>query len=312
MCGKNFMNKKIEDPFRLLMNKQIYAILDGDTKFESYKFSDDGTTIQIAMPYMRGSDLQELCVFFEVKLGEWYGCCSRWLYLEYLFEDCIETDRCSELLAHLFAKQQFSKMLYGHGVNAIEDAHKVIVDTVIEKINGILYFSNSELIRIGNQFIVIEKGNKVEMQAPKIKNVDREYIKNTASLATEAINRGDFDSAVSKSRTLLEEVFCYVIELKNEKPSESGDIKKLYMRVKDLYRMHGDEKTDKRINELLSGLEKIVSSVSEMRNKYSDAHGIGKNRIRIEEHHACLLVNTAVTMADFILSVAIKQTQHIQ
>lgn len=303
------MYKESENLFRLLMNKQIYAILDGDTKFESYKFSDDDTTIQIAMPYMKGWEICELSAHFGLSVEFTASC---WVYLEELFKHCIETDRCSELLAHLFAKQQFSKMLYGHGVNAIEDAHKVIVDTVIEKINGILYFSNSELIRIGNQFIVIKKGNKVEMQAPKIKNVDREYIKNTASLATEAINRGDFDSAVSKSRTLLEEVFCYVIELKNEKTSESGDIKKLYMRVKDLYRMHGDEKTDKRINELLSGLEKIVSSVSEMRNKYSDAHDIGKNRIRIEEHHACLLVNTAVTMADFILSVAIKQTQHIQ
>lgn len=303
------MYKESENLFRLLMDKQIYAILDGDTQFGSYEFSDDGTTIPIAMPYMKGWEICQLSEHLGLPID---FTASRWYYLEVLFEHCIETDRCSELLAHLFAKQQFSKMLYGHGVNAIEDAYKVIVDTVIEKINGILYFSNSELIRIGNQFIAIMKGNKVEMQAPKIKNVDREYIKNTASRATEAINRGDFDSAVLKSRTLLEEVFFYVIELKNEKPSEGGDIKKLYMRVKDLYRMHGDAGTDKRINELLSGLEKIVSSVSEMRNKYSDAHGIGKNRIRIEEHHACLLVNTAVTMADFILSMAIKQTQHIQ
>ena len=309
MWGKNFMYKESENLFRLLMDKQIYAILDGDTQFGSYEFSDDGTTIPIAMPYMKGWEICQLSEHLGLPID---FTASRWYYLEVLFEHCIETDRCSELLAHLFAKQQFSKMLYGHGVNAIEDAYKVIVDTVIEKINGILYFSNSELIRIGNQFIAIMKGNKVEMQAPKIKNVDREYIKNTASRATEAINRGDFDSAVLKSRTLLEEVFFYVIELKNEKPSEGGDIKKLYMRVKDLYRMHGDAGTDKRINELLSGLEKIVSSVSEMRNKYSDAHGIGKNRIRIEEHHACLLVNTAVTMADFILSMAIKQTQHIQ
>ena len=154
-----------------------------------------------------------------------------------------------------------------------------------------------------------KKRVKVEIQTEKIKTIDREYIKNTASRAMEVIRQGDFDSAISKSRTLLEEIFCYVIELKNEKPSEGGDIKKLYMHVKNLYRMHGDAGTDKRINELLSGLEKIVSSVSEMRNKYSDAHGIGRKRLRIDKHHARLLVNTATTMGDFVLSVAEKQTQ---
>ena len=64
--------------------------------------------------------------------------------------------------------------------------------------------------------------------------------------------------------------------------------------------------TDKRINTLLSGLEKIVSSISEMRNKNSDAHGVGATRIAIDEHHARLFVNAAMAMSDFILSVENK------
>lgn len=39
------MDNKTQNPFRLLMNKEIYAILDGDTKFEDYAFSDDGCLI---------------------------------------------------------------------------------------------------------------------------------------------------------------------------------------------------------------------------------------------------------------------------
>lgn len=65
---------------------------------------------------------------------------------------------------------------------------------------------------------------------------------------------------------------------------------------------------DKRINTLLSGLEKIVSSIAEMRNKASDSHGVGANRITIADHHARLYVNSAMTMADFILSVADKKS----
>ena len=81
---------------------------------------------------------------------------------------------------------------------------------------------------------------------------------------------------------------------------------KLYRQDRELYNMHTDGNTDRRINTLLSGLNSIVSAISEMRNKDSDAHGVGANRIAIDEHHARLFVNLAMTMADFILSVAIK------
>ncbi|MBQ1219780.1 MAG: abortive infection family protein, partial [Peptococcaceae bacterium] len=41
----------------------------------------------------------------------------------------------------------------------------------------------------------------------------------------------------------------------------------------------------------------------QMRNASSDSHGVGGRRIKINEHHARLFVNSALTMADFLLSV---------
>ena len=120
---------------------------------------------------------------------------------------------------------------------------------------------------------------------------------------------GNYDSAITKSRTLLEEVFCYVIEKKGEDPSESGDIRKLYNQVKQLYNMHQSKDMDKRINGLLSGLEKILSAIAEMRNKGSDSHGVGAKRISIADHHARLFVNSAMTMADFVLAVSEKASR---
>lgn len=70
--------------------------------------------------------------------------------------------------------------------------------------------------------------------------------------------------------------------------------------------MHQSKDIDKRINGLLSGLEKILSAIAEMRNKGSDAHGVGEKRIKIADHHARLFVNSAIIMADFILSVSEK------
>ena len=290
--------------YELLKTKVIYAILDGDTKYEDYEFKD-GSTITIAMPYLSGPDLCGISSLFGLPMTYSMGGTnySRWQYLENLFEHCIEGNRCSDLLAYLFSKEQFSKRLSGYGADEIEIAYNYIIQVIVQKINGVLYFGGNELTVQGNQFIVRKIGSKVEIQVPKIKSIDREYIKSISSRAMQDIDLNNFDSAITKSRTLLEETFCYIIEKNNETPTGSGDIGKLYKQVKDLCNMHTDRDIDKRINSLLSGLEKIVSSIAEMRNANSDAHGVGSRRINIAEHHARLLVNSAMTMADFVLSI---------
>jgi hypothetical protein len=297
----------VQEEFKLLRNKEIIAILDGDTKYEDITFEDD-TSVKIAMPYLSGPDLCALSSLFGLpETYSWGGVnLSRWQYLDNLLEHCIKNGRCSDLLAHMFSKDQFSKTLSGHGADEIDKVYHQIVETIIDKINGLLYFGGNELVVTGSDFVIHKIGSKVKVEAPKIKNIDREYIKSISSRAMLDVDQGNFDSAITKSRTLLEETFCYVIEKKNETPSDSGDMSKLYKQVRDLYNMHTDASTDRRINTLLSGLNSIVSAIAEMRNKDSDAHGVGANRINIDEHHARLFVNASMTMADFILSVQAK------
>ena len=64
-----------------------------------------------------------------------------------------------------------------------------------------------------------------------------------------------------------------------------------------------DKTWDKRILEMLSGLEKIVNAICGMRNTNSDAHGVGSARIEIKEREARLIVNTSMTMCEYILDV---------
>ncbi len=295
--------------FGLLRNKKIIEILDGDIKYGDYEF-EDGSTIKISMPYLSGADLCALSTRFGLPVTySWNGgALSRWQYLDELFEYCIKYNKCSSLLAHMFSLNQFSKLLKGYDAEEIKNAHKVIVNTIIGEINGILVWGGNELAIVGNNFIVHPIESKIEIVAPAIKTIDREYIISISSRAMRDVEQNDFDSAITKARTLLEETFCYVIEKKNEVPSDSGDMSKLYKQVKTLYNMHNDANTDRRINTLLSGLNSIVSAISEMRNKDSDAHGVGSNRINIDEHHARLFVNAAMTMADFIISVYKKQS----
>lgn len=297
--------KKIVNKFELLRAKNIIEILDGDKNFGDIETKISQKKISISMPYLSGPALCELSNQFGYPITYNYGSGtkSRWVYMDELLEYCISKNTVSNLLNVLFDKSQFVGELRGCLVEEIDSVYHEIINRIIDQINGILYFGGNELVKLGDQFYVKEIGKKVVVDVPKVKTIDRTYITSISDRAMQDIMTGNYDSAITKSRTLLEEVFCYVIEKKGETPSDSGDIGKLYNQVKSLYNMHQNKDMDKRINSLLSGLEKILTAIADMRNKGSDSHGVGNKRINIAEHHARLFVNCAMTMADFVLSI---------
>lgn len=296
--------------FELLRAKSILAILDGDAKFEDIQISEC-RTVHNGLPYLSGPTICDISAKFGLAVTySWHGGAkSRWEYMDDLIAHCIRNNRVSDLLAFLLSKEQFVDVLRGCTPQEIDEAYPKIVTDVLDRINGELYFGGHELVRIGSLFVVQTKGAVVTVEAPAVKIVDRAYIADLSSRAMKDVAERNYDSAITKCRTLLEEVFFYVIEKKNETPSTKGDIGKLYGQVKSLYNMHQQKEQDNRINSLLSGLEKVITAISDMRNKGSDAHGAGAKRISIDEHHARLFVNSSMAIADFILSVSIKQSE---
>ena len=285
--------------WNLLKNKTIIAILDGDTFSESFEI--EGRTITNSLPYLSGTTIVSISNTF--GLPQVYSSSSRWEYFSSLIEYCIDNNKMSDLLKYLFAKDKFSEKLRGLSPEAINETYEKIYTSILNKINSELYFGGHQLSVIGNNYMISKINEKVELELPSIKVIDRTYIKDMSKRALEEVEISNYDSAITKSRTLLEEVFIYAIEKQNETPTAKGDINKLYKQVKDLYSMHASHDIDVRINKLLSGLEKILTGIGEMRNINSDAHGVGSSRVNIDKHHAMLFVNSANTMAEFILSV---------
>lgn len=290
--------------YNLLKNKDIIAILDGDFQIEEV----DG--IRIAMPYLSGPMLCELSQKFGCYQEYYWGNTSktnlsRWQYMDNLLEYVIKENKVSQLLSYMMDKERFSDNLRNlSNASDIEKMYKYILKKVLDQINSILYFGGHKLVMINNQYVVKDKDEKININIPNINIINRDYIKDLSERAMKDIDDGNLDSAITKSRTILEESFCYVIEFKGEEPSDSGDIGKLYKQVKDLYNMHANKDMDKRVNKLLSGLENIVQSIAEMRNNGSDSHGLGNKRVNISDYHARLAVNSSTTMAEFILSVS--------
>ena len=298
--------------YELLREKNILAILDGDTDFGFLEINGENSNIKVSMPYLSGPMLCDMSNKFGLPVTyAWNGGAqSRWAYMDDLLAHCIQNGHESDLLSFLFSKGQFTEKLRGQTPETIDYAYSHIVKAIINQINGILYFSGNELVQTGSVFVIQKIGTTISVAAPSVTAIDRRYITDISERAMKDISDGNYDSAITKSRTLVEEVFCYVIEKKGVEPSESGDMGKLCNQVKQIYNMHQDKDVDKRINGLLSGLEKILSAIAEMRNKASDSHGVGAKRINISDYHARLFVNSAMTMADFVLAVSENASIH--
>ena len=298
--------------YELLREKNILAILDGDTDFGFLEINGENSNIKVSMPYLSGPMLCDMSNKFGLPVTyAWNGGAqSRWAYMDDLLAHCIQNGHESDLLSFLFSKGQFTEKLRGQTPETIDYAYSHIVKAIINQINGILYFSGNELVQTGSVFVIQKIGTTISVAAPSVTAIDRRYITDISERAMKDISDGNYDSAITKSRTLVEEVFCYVIEKKGVEPSESGDMGKLYNQVKQIYNMQQDKDVDKRINGLLSGLEKILSAIAEMRNKASDSHGVGAKRINISDYHARLFVNSAMTMADFVLAVSENASIH--
>ena len=298
--------------YELLREKNILAILDGDTDFGLLEINGENSNIKVSMPYLSGPMLCDMSNKFGLPVTyAWNGGAqSRWAYMDDLLAHCIQNGHESDLLSFLFSKGQFTEKLRGQTPETIDYAYSHIVKAIINQINGILYFGGNELVQTGSVFVIQKIGTTISVAAPSVTALDRRYITDISERAMKDISDGNYDSAITKSRTLVEEVFCYVIEKKGVEPSESGDMGKLYNQVKQLHNMHQDKDVDKRINGLLSGLEKILSAIAEMRNKASDSHGVGAKRINISDYHARLFVNSAMTMADFVLAVSENASIH--
>ena len=200
------MNSKIN--YSVLRQRAIIDVLIGDTQLGTIALSNG--THNLIMPYLKGSDLISLCRMFgfNIKEDKWK---SRWMYLEELIGYCILKDKCEELFSYLFSQNQIQKII---GKASLDDAKLIYCKTkesAISFINAQLLHTDYEMRIISNKVIFASRldTNIVnQIMAPRINN---QYIADITARAITDINNGDFDSAITKSRTLLEEVFIFVL-----------------------------------------------------------------------------------------------------
>ncbi len=286
--------------FKPLIQRRIIDVLIGDTQLL------EGSPKNYSMPYYTGSMLCDISTKF--GLEQIYSRngdnLSRWEYFQNLLEYLDEENRIPELLDYLFRIERFRFTL-----KDIKDEKKVletyekITAAAISAINAILLFSHQELKRIGTNFYLAGNHRDPIIATHKVKIVNVPYIQSLTKRVEEDLANKNYDSVVTKSRTLLEEVILHILEKTGLNIPENGNLIKLYVACKQVLGIQQQREWDKRVNEMLSGLEKIVQAISRMRNMNSDAHGAGSKRIAVRDYECKLIVNATITLCEYLLSL---------
>ena len=284
--------------YRILINRKIIDILIGDVKvYEEY-----------SLPYYTGSQLCDLSCEFGLPRTYYWGNSgtnqSRWMYMQDLMVHLNKQGRIPELLARVFDMKNFEGLLELPCPELVTGTYNKIVEATLKKINVFLMLARKELRVHKSIFTLIEIGQEPVFNTPKVKVVNRQYIRELPERIKDDLTNKDYDSVITKSRTLLEEVLIFIIEkLTHERYNSNGNLIKIYNETTNLLNMKQKGGWDTRVNELLGGLHKLVTAVSSMRNMNSDAHGAGIGRIKIKEREAVLVANSSMVLAEYWLAV---------
>lgn len=290
------MNKN----WNVLIDKDIINLMIGDSTVT------DDIFLEYKMPYMSGPNICDFGTKLGLNTDYWNSDkLSRWMYMENVLNYVVDNNKMNQFFKELFDLKRFKKV---DNIEFHKSAYELYWDLVhglMNKINKILLFDKCHIeYNLQTwQFVLIDDEEDIKIESESIEKIDKQYIKRLKNKIDNAIKNEDFESCITKSRTLLEEIMIYGIEEKKELVEAKGNINKLYNQFKTLYRMHQDKNMDKRINNLLSGFEKIITSISNMRDENSDSHGAGDKRINIKKYHAVLFANASIAMSDFLLSV---------
>ena len=286
--------------FSLLINRRIIDILIGDVKLYG----------EFSLPYMSGPDLCNLSTTFGLARTYTWGNSrigankSRWEYMQDLLKYLNPQGRISELLSYLTQQGRFENLTGIGDIHKVDETYKAIIKGMLDAINAQLVIARVELRLLNKKFVMAGIGEEVVIETPKVKIITSQYIRELPERIKDDLENKDYDSVITKSRTLLEEVLIFIIEkMTFERYKSNGDLVKIYQNATELMNMRKKGDWDKRVNELLGGLHKLVSAISSMRNMNSDAHGAGSSRINIKKREALLVAHSSMMLAEYWLSV---------
>lgn len=233
---------------------------------------------------------------FDDSYGQ--GFPSRWSYAE-------------ERLLQLDGENKTKKVIQSYlaPINFIEKEN--LLDDLTTKINQYLEFDGYK-IKIESKTVKVISLDTGQIIVDKTPKIDNKFVRENIGKCDMKISENDFSGAITNARSLLEDVLIHIkqevdgIEFKYD-----GDLPKLYKNVSKKLNLHPEDKMDKSLKQILSGLFSIIHGIAGFSNYAGDRHGKAKQSHRTEKHHAILVVNSSKTTSEFLINSFEKQYKKI-
>jgi len=238
------------------------------------------------IPYKTGPQLVDFFVNFgaDDQYGE--GFPSRWRYTEQKIREFNDTKKLKDIIEQSLDPRDF-----------MDDQGNL--EETIKVFNDYLKFDGYELKKVG-EFYKIADSSGILVEPTTVKGIDQVFIKEQLTKCNEKIENGDYNGAITNSRSLIEAVLIEIIENhKGKEIKNDGKIENLYREVKKILNLTIDPKLlPPTIIQILSGLDSISGGLAGLSNNSGDRHA---NKFKTEKHHAKLAVNSTMTFVDFLL-----------
>lgn len=288
-----------------LASKEIVELFLGDKEINMYI---DEVYVRYSMPNLTHSDINNLAPTFGINNIDTVNTYNRTDKMSWLIKQCYDLNKENKLLEYFLDKKRYisnnREDFYVYDPDELEEKINKEIIAYLNYINTFLYYCDKKLISISNKYKVIEIVEDVQVINDINSHISLEYVRKFPFRLKDNLDSGNYDTVITQSRTLIEEVYIHILEYSDEDyKSAKGNLKRLNSMVKDYLNMKTDKEYDKRINQLLSGLNKINDAIGDMRNENSDSHGVGSKRIQVNRREARLIMNSAITLCDYVLDV---------
>lgn len=226
----------------------------------------------------------------------------------WFIRECYDKGMIEEYLKYYFNEKRFlSHNKMEKPLLSTKDIMKQIpleIDLFLDEINSILYFDKLKLIKVSNGYRIINLSVGIEADHDINLHGVAEHVQDYIERMRENLNLGHYDTVLTHSRTILEELYIHILkEFGVEHKKNKGNIKALRRQASNQLNMIQKKEYANHINDLLNGLNKISDAIVEMRNSFSDSHGVGELKPIINKREARLIMNATITTCDYLLDV---------
>jgi hypothetical protein len=171
-------------------------------------------------------------------------------------------------------------------------AKKQRVESILLKY-GLRYLRGGRIVETGT-------GLASEALAQALEEHDFDTIEVEFRRALQTVTE-DPGTAITAGCAILEALFKFYLEAKGIELPSKQTLKPLWGVVQKELGLDPKDQTDADIQRILSGMTSVVDGVGALRTHAGSAHGGGKLRYRVKPRHARLLINSAHTLALFLI-----------